>query len=154
MARRKKAEIAALAEDGRDDFRSAVVRAGLVGGVEARSVGARRLLTVGAERMALSLASGVLERELAGVVAVRVDPEGATDEAIDAYATMVRGFGIAVRVLPRRKSSVLPESVVERAARRSIREVVGELVAGANVEGADRALLEEIVEQKLGEVGL
>jgi hypothetical protein len=84
---------------------------------------------------------------------VRVQPpDGASDEQVERVRTSLLEAGAeVVRVMPRRRSSVLTEPA-EKREHASAREVVARLVEESNVE--DRAALREFVEGVMGRQGL
>jgi hypothetical protein len=109
-----------------------------------------RLLTLGAEHGAWD--GGPLPDAHGAIVRV-VPPANATDESIGVVLDRCRALGVAaVKLLPRAAGDVAVVPEVARAARRSHRAVVDELVQGA--EGVDREALARAVGATMDEEGL
>jgi hypothetical protein len=113
----------------------------------------RELLTIGEAHPCWVAAKHDFAYGGRGGEIVRVQPpEGASDEQVERVRTSLLEVGAeVVRVMPRRRSSVLTEPA-EKREHASAREVVARLVEESNVE--DRAALWEFVEGVMGRQGL
>lgn len=114
-------------------------------------VKARGVVTVGEDSSMWLGLPGVMG-DIAGYIVRVKPPESASPEKIAEVKKRLEGWGAAaVRVMPQRRSAVVPSSVEFQAVRRP-REVVMEMGGQANVD--DRAALMEVLEDALGAAGL